>query len=277
MSPELSSVLPGLSKMLEQAEVSPYYFTLYNNKTNRVKRDATELKALISRHNFFDLQTILNLTSESGRKMTLIQADMDVVSDGSDGDRLPVMPERIVNSSNYQLSTSYFWKKQTDTPNPMIVGVKGRIEKAKEEIALSSTTVTRKTWLSDRIKWLPFIVMPVNMITDREDEFAPKAGDYAVVVCKGKVYPCIVGDGGPDYKMGEASLRLAKAINSTAGVYSRPVSDLSVTYVVFPNSRDQEKKPPNYKEWREKCFSLLGEVGGLSDEIELHTWENTLP
>jgi len=177
----------------------------------------------------------------------------------------------------------------------MIVGVKGRIEKAKEEIALSSTTVTRKTWLSDRIKWLetkledmkhhsyliaehdPFIVMPVNMITDREDEFAPKAGDYAVVVCKGKVYPCIVGDGGPDYKMGEASLRLAKAISSTAGVYSRPVSDLSVTYVVFPNSRDQEKKPPNYKEWREKCFSLLGEVGGLSDEIELHTWENTLP
>lgn len=45
---------------------------------------------------------------------------MDVVSDGSDGDRLAAMPDKILKSSFYQPSTSYRWKKRTDKPNPLL-------------------------------------------------------------------------------------------------------------------------------------------------------------
>ena len=53
----------------------------------------------------------------SKRKVFLMQGDMDVVSDGSDGDRLATMPEKIVNSPYYQPFTSYGWKK-TGSPVP---------------------------------------------------------------------------------------------------------------------------------------------------------------
>ena len=294
-NPELRQMFPELAKMISTAKVSPYFYQIYKNKTDRTKRDAPKLKSLLSRHNFFDLQTILNLTAESGRKVTIIQADMDVVSDGSDGDRLPIMPEEIVNSTYYQPSTSYFWEKQTETPNPMAAGFEKRVKNAKAELTAPGTSAARKSWLKDRLKYLettiedmkwqsylvaeydPFIVIPVNMLKDKDDEFAPKAGDYAVVIYGDKLYPCIVGDGGPAFKAGEASLRMAKQINQRASPYSRPVSDLTVTYLVFPNSREAEKSAPNYQAWREKCQQLIGQMGGLSVDYELHQWENTLP
>ena len=83
--------------------------------------------------------------------MLLLQAEMDVVSDGSDGDRLPVMPEKIVNSTNYQPLTSYGWKKTGKSPNPLIAGWKNRIRKAEQEIALAVTKDDRKAWLQSRI------------------------------------------------------------------------------------------------------------------------------
>ena len=56
----------------------------------------------------------------------------------------------------------------------------------------------------------PYIVIPTG--------FAPatgaKIGDYAVVVAGSGIYPAIVGDAGPPDKVGEASLRIAKEINS---------------------------------------------------------------
>ena len=294
-TPALGSMFPGLKDMVKDAQVSPYFFEIYKNKADRIKRDAPKLKSLLTRHNFYDLQTILNMKGKGGRRVMLMQADMDVVSDGSDGDRLPEMPDRIVNSTFYQPSTSYFWKKRTKTPNPMIAGFKARVKKAKLEIAQSSTSPARKAWLKERLKMLerkiedmkyhsylvaeydPFIVIPISMLTDMGDNHAPKVGDYAVVIYKEKLYPCIVGDGGPTFKVGEASLRMAKALNSRAGIYSRPVSDLSVTYLVFPNSRESKKSPPDYTKWREKCESLINEIGGLSPDYALEEWENTFP
>lgn len=290
----LSKILPGLPAMVEKAEVSSWFYKLYDEKTRRIRQDANTLNELLTKHNLYDCETILQLRAENGRKVFFMQAEMDVVSDGSDGDRLPTMPDEIVNSTHYQPYTSYGWPKKTKTPNPMIAGFQRRIEAGEKELADRATTAERKTWLRDRIAMLkrgiedlkarsfliaeydPFIVIPVNLIT-ASDAFAPKVGDYAVVINGEKIYPAIVGDGGPTFKVGEASLRMAKEINPKASPYSRPVSDLTVSYVVFPGSREAEKGPPDYEKWRQKCHELLGEIGGLGSGYELHQWQDLLP
>lgn len=296
VNPHLGALLPGLEPMLEKAEVSRWFYKLYENKTKRLKSKATELSELLTRHNFYDCETILNLThAETKRKVFLMQAEMDVVSDGSDGDRLAKMPDEIVNSTYYQPFTSYGWPKQTKTPNPMVAGWEKRIGNAKAEIADPKTTAARKAWLKDRMAYLkrgiedmkyrsfliaeydPFIVISVDLLTASGDPFAPRAGDYAVVIHDKVVYPAIVGDGGPTFKVGEASLRMARQINERASPYSRPVSDLTVTYVVFPNSREKKKQPPNYEKWRTKCGELLAEIGGLGEDVELFEWKDLLP
>lgn len=294
-TPKLDSILPGLSAMLPKAEVSGFFFKLYENKTKRLKDNSTKLNELMTRHNFYDCETMLNLKHPTtGRKALLIQAEMDVVSDGSDGDRLPVMPDKIVNSSYYQPMTSYGWRKTGNTPNPLIAGWKERIKNAEAELSRADTKADRKSWLRARITRIkreiqdmearsyliadydPFIVMPVNMLTTRGDKYAARVGDYAVVIHGGKIYPTIVGDAGPSFKVGEASLRMSKQINSRASSYSRPVSDLTVTYVVFPGSADKFQAP-DYAKWHMRCSSLLTEIGGLGPSATLHSWANTLP
>lgn len=129
-----------------------------------------------------------------------MQAEMDVVSDGSDGDRLATMPDEIVNSTHYQPFTSYGWPKKTKTPNPMIAGWEKRIEAGTKEMKEPGTTADRKKWLTDKTAMLkrgvqdlkarsyliaeydPFIVIPVNLLTASSDPFAPNVGDYAVVI-----------------------------------------------------------------------------------------------
>jgi hypothetical protein len=296
VSPQIEKILPKLPQLLEKSLVSPHFQVLYNNKIARIKQDATELQELVSKHNFYDLETMLHLRdTTTNRRVFLMQSEMDVVSDGSDGDRLATMPQDIVESTNYQPFTSYGWKKTGTTPNPMIAGWEKRITNAQEELALPATTAARKTWLRDRISYLkrgiedmksrsfliaehdPFIVIPVNLLTAANDPYAPRIGDYAVVIHEKKLYPVIVGDGGPTYKTGEASLRLAKEINARATPYNRPVSDLKVTYLVFPNSRDEERSAPDYEKWKKRCQELLGEIGGLGEGYELHTWQSTFP
>ncbi len=294
-NPDLSKILPSLPSLLENAEVSRWFNTLYDNKAQRVRRDANALNELLTKHNIYDCETILNLRTEGGRRVFFMQAEMDVVSDGSDGDRLATMPDAIVNSSYYQPYTSYGWPKRTKTPNPMIAGFERRIEAGTKELSASGTTADRKKWLNERIAMLkrgisdlkarsyliaeydPFIVIPVNLLTARNDSYAPKVGDYAVVIYGKKVYPCIVGDGGPTFKVGEASLRMAKELNPKASPYNRPISDLKITYVVFPGSREEKAGPPDYEKWRQKCQELLTEIGGLGSGYELHQWEDLFP
>ena len=203
---DLGSILPGLEGMLSTVEVSPFFYQLYENKVNRLKANATKLNSLMTRHNFYDCETMLKLKSQStGRRVLLVQAEMDVVSDGSDGDRLPTMPDKIVNSSYYQPMTSYGWRKRGATPNPLIAGWKNRIKKAEAEIARSDTFSDRRAWLKARIikikreiqdmearsyliaDYDPFIVMPINMVTTKGDPFAASVGDYAVVI-----YGCLL-------------------------------------------------------------------------------------
>jgi hypothetical protein len=294
VNPELSKILPALPSQLPEAKVSRWFQLLYENKITRIRRDAHTFNELLTKHNLYDCETILEFSGTGGRKVFFMQAEMDVVSDGSDGDRLPVMPESIVNSSNYQPFTSYGWAKRTKTPNPMVVGWENRLKKGQEELNAAGTTEERKKWLRDRIEYLkrgiadlkgrsfliaeydPFIVIPVNLITATNDPFAPRVGDFAVVIHGDKLYPAIVGDGGPTFKVGEASLRMAREINPNATPYSRPVSDLTVTYLVFPNSRDAQRGPPDYAYIRQRCRELIDEIGGLGEGYELHEWEDLL-
>ena len=291
---KLGTMLPGLAPMVAQAEVSPWYFKIYDNKAEHLKNDATALNELLTKHNLYDCETILNLRAPGGRKLFLMQAEMDVVSDGSDGDRLATMPDEIVNSSYYQPFTSYGWPKKSQTPNPMVAGWEKRIAVAEKEIADRATSAERKKWLRDRVAYLkkgitdmksrsfliaeydPFIVIPVNILGSTSDPFAPNVGDYALVVFGEKIVPAVVGDGGPNYKVGEASLRIAKELNSRATPNNRPVSDLKVTYLVFPGSREAERGAPDYAAWRSKCLALVQEIGGLGAGSQILEWKDLL-
>lgn len=295
-TPGLSAILPGLPDLLESATVSEFYETMYGAKTKRLSQKSAQLGELLTAHNFFDCQTMLNLQSDEGRKVFLMQGDMDVVSDGSDGDRLPTMPDEVVNSSYYQPTTSYGWAKTGDTPNPMIAGYERRLANARAELRDPGVSKERKDWVRSRITntlvpgiaemkrrsflvadYDPFIVIPINIIVDRRDKWGPKVGDYALVIHERKVYPAIVGDAGPSFKVGEASLRMAKQINPKASSYWRPVSDLTVTYLCFPNTGEDPHFAPDYEFWTQRCQELLAEIGGLGPGYELFHWENTLP
>lgn len=284
MNPALGEILPDLPVMVEAAVISPFYKGLYDNKKERLRQYANRFDRVLTKHNYYDCQTMLEMEHpQSKRKVFLMQADMDVVSDGSDGDRLPEMPEEIVNSAYYQPFTSYGWPKTGTVENPMIAGWKKRLEKAKErgdadEVKRLETGIAdlkRRSFLI--AEYDPFIVIPIDILGDRESAWGPNVGDYVAVIYAEKIYPAIVGDGGPTFKVGEASLRLAKEINSRADPYSRPVSDVSVTYLIFPRSSDETWKAPDYESWRLETAKLIEEIGGLGEGYQLHQWEDLLP
>jgi len=283
VNPKLPKILPGLEKLMDQAKVSPFYRKLYDNKVSRLKTNINRMDRLLTKHNYYDCQTMLELEYPgTKRKVFLMQADMDVVSDGSDGDRLPTMPEKIVNSPYYQPATSYAWTKTGSVENPMIAGRRKLLEKAKAEGDADGAQHHQKV-INDlkRRSFLiadhdPFIVVPIDVARDIDSPYGPNYGDYVVVIHDDKIYPAIVGDGGPTFKVGEASLRMAKEINKRASSYSRPVSEVNVTYIVFPRSSGKWAAP-NYDDWRNECLNLVNEIGGLGEGYVLHRWENTLP
>lgn len=293
---QLADILPGLPELLATATVSPYFDRLYDEKESRIRANLHQLNRLVSRHNFFDCETILQLRSpETGRKALFILADMDVVSDGSDGDRLPKMPPEITESTHYQPTTSYGWRKKGDIENPLLPGLRRRLQEARDEFAIPGLSVDHNRRLRATIARLeplveelqyrsfliaeydPFVVLPVYMITDRSgDPFAPRVGDYAVVIYEDRILPAIVGDAGPNYKVGEASLRIGREIDPRTNPYRRPVSDLTAAYVVFPGTRFRPHDEPDLDLWFDECMRLLGEIGGLGEGHELHRWVDLL-
>ena len=95
-----------------------------------------------------------------------------------------------------------------------------------------------------------------------------------MVICGDKMMPAIVGDFGPAVKSGEASLRIAREIDPKAGPYNRPVSDLKVTYLIFPGSAEKERSAPDYAAWHRQCSGLLTKLGGNAGA--LHVWTDRL-
>ena len=90
------------------------------------------------------------------------------------------------------------------------------------------------------------------------------------------MFPAIVGDFGPRFKAGEASLRLARLINPKATPFARPVSDLGVSYVIFPHSKEPENGPINYERLNSRVQELLQEMGGLTPAAQFQQVDDPL-
>ncbi len=282
-NPHLPKLLANYDELMKSAKVSDWYHSIYNHKKTHMRKNAATLSRMLSKHNYYDTDTILEIEApDSKRKFVWIQADMDVVSDGSDGDRLPDMPDRIKNSNFYQPSTSYRWKKKTDTPNPLLPHWESRLKKLRQDKASASSIDHAQRVIYDlkRYSFLladydPFIVLPLTL-KEGSSSYEPAPGDYAVVIVGKKIYPAIVGDYGPRFKSGEASLRLCQEINPRATVYSRPVSDLGVSYLIFPHTKEEEAGPIDYDKLYKKCYQLLDEIGGLETGVKLEIMKDKL-
>jgi hypothetical protein len=294
INPNLPKILPGLETMLATAKVSGFYHKLYQSKTSRVQNDLTRLNKILDRHNFYDCETILELTHPtSQRRALLVQSEMDVVADGSDGDRLPTLDEYIYMSDYYQPTTSYAWPKATTSPNPLVARWEERLKKAKDEFAVKGLSAARNRELNALIQELtvqisemkarsfliaekdPFVVISLLFrgYAD-QNKHTPQIGDYACVIHEGKIYPAICGDYGPSFKMGEASLLMSKTINPKSTPYRRGEDDLKVSYLFFPGTAEKPNTAPNLAKWRERCLQLVGDLGGIGPGFELHTWED---
>jgi hypothetical protein len=283
--PSLPTVLPGLAAMLPTSKVSDFYYGLYQLKVESLGRELGRLEQLLSKHNFFDCNTILELTNpQSARKVLLIQSDMDVNADGSDSDRTL---EVDGSSANFQPYTSYRWPKRTDQPSEFLGDCQIKLKQAEMELSLKTTSTDRKKALREQVEELqreigdlkhfsfliskadPFVVLPGFILRQANHAFLPKLGDYVVVIYGDKLYPALLGDVGPSYKIGEGSLRLATQLDPRANAYNRPTSNLNVTYLVFPATADPTQGPPDLKKMRDRCESLLNEIGGASGPL----WE----
>lgn len=293
LNPALPGFIPALPDRLADAKVSGFYHYLYGQKQKSIQANILRLDRVLTRHNFYDLESVLELTdSKTQQKALLIQGDMDVVSDGSDGDRMESFDNYIFKSQHFQPTTSYAWEKVTTKQNPLIPRLETELTEIKEKQKAAGLTTAEKAALRDRAAAIPriiadlkrrsfliaqedpFIVIPLSFKSYRRSyPFAPDIGDYAIVIAGDKMLPAIVGDYGPAEKCGEASLRIAREVNAESGPYKRAVSDLKVTYLIFPNSADKAGQP-DYAVWRTKCGELLEKLGG--DKAKLHEWKDRL-
>src|SRR5207245_125460 len=118
----------------------------------------------------------------------------------------------------------------------------------------------------------PFIVVPASFTKGSD---AAHVGDYAVVIAGSTIYPAMVGDVGPNDRVGEASLRIAKEVNGLSNPNNRPISELKATYIVFNGTADSSWGPPDLDKLQARCEALVKEIGGAS--VPLHHWENIIP
>jgi len=287
----IGTILSKIKDFPAAATVSPLYDKIYDNKEAHMRRRLERLDLLLSRHNYYDCDTILDYTAPgTGRKMLLFKGGMDVNTDGVDPDR-----NYDVDTSPiyFQPQTTYRWKRKTSRSSPVVEKIRARLTKAKKDLATPRLAADKAKELRDLVKkyegqisdlrhWSflisaadPSIVVPGFMLQPDGDKPAPvKVGDYAVVIAKGKLYPCIVGDAGPNSKWGEASLRICKAINPRSSANWRAASDLDVAFLVFPDTAEPADVP-NYDRWRSRCAALLAEIG--YPDAPLERWENIVP
>jgi hypothetical protein len=291
LNPSLPSLFPTLGQWLKSAQVSPLYERLYRHKIQSLEQNLPRLDQLLSRHDFFDCETILELQPPgSARKVLWIQSDMDVDSDGSDSDRVPDVDG---SSQTFQPITSYKWTKRGAVPNPFAAQREAHLKDLQASLARAFTAAQRQQ-IADSMettRWDirqlransflvaaadPYIVVPGSIIAQKDDPFSPAIGDYCAVVYNNVIYPAIVGDAGPAAKVGEASLRIAHELNPLATSENRPVSALKITYLVFPGSAERPFAPPDLIHWHDRVDALLKEAGGYTGQ--LFAWKDlTIP
>ena len=289
-APGLVTLLPKMPALLEKAAVSKFYYGIYQSKTDLLRQNLTRLDALLAADTFYDTETILELQDpDSKRRVLLIQTDMDVDTDGSDADRLNQIDPAAAAAPDFQPLTSYKWLKKSAVPSVLLPSYHDRLAKLEADAkapshrpgaaqaaeAMRNTIYQVEHYSSLIARTDPFIVLPGFMARQNGHPYQPHAGDYAVVVAGDKLFPAVFGDVGPNYKLGEASLRLAQAVDPRATGQRSPVDDLKITYLVFPGSADGPPAPPDLGKMRLRCQALLNEIGGNS--APLHEWENLIP
>ena len=287
-TPELASLLPDLRDLLRTASPSPDYATLYDYKDKNLEANLGELQRLLPPDSLYDCQTILDLQNpETSRRAILVQALMNVNTDGSDGDRNFDLGKPGLF---FQPQTNYRWPKASRHPNPYLHTIEQQIETMEgesgdddsqsktEPIHLKASLSDAKATRDELKRWSflvgvadPFIVLPSFMFKQGAEHLS--IGDYAIVIAKGKLYPAILGDKGPNFKIGEASLRICREIDPKSNADMRPVDRPKISYIIFPGTADKPFKVPNYNTWSERCRSLWKEMGG-SDEAPWHEWKS---
>lgn len=298
LNPGLMATLPGLRDLLGPAAVSPKFKALYDAKIKLAAEGAP-----LSAHAYFDCATVLDVKdAKSGRSAVVFQADMETDTDGTDPVRLPLLKDyddaRL--SRSFQPLLSYSWnmgstgravspfpkyfedtlgqlrklQQQVDgfarsDPGPVWQEMKKHFEQQIATLDRSAKyyhadLVSRRSLIASLD---PFIVVPQTWVDARMS-----VGDFAAVVHAGRVYPCLIGDTGPKAKTGEASQRLARALNPKASGRVSAVTTVAVTYVVFPGTRTA-KGPPDLARYHAEVGRLLGEIGGLGAGVTLHAWK----
>ena len=284
-TPELGTLLPSLPRLLEGIVPSPDFAGLLERKERSLRANLAQLQKLPYRESLFDCQTILNLKQpETGRRVVFVQAIMNVNTDGSDGDRNLTI-DRL--SSTFQPQTNYRWPKSGTHPNPCLRETESRTALLTAELGNDSLSPENRASLTKELDYLkataeelkrwdflvgtadPFIVLPSFMVGKSGGQ--PGIGDYAVVIVKGKLYPAILGDMGPGSKIGEASLRLCRAIDADSGADKRPVSRPEVAYLVFPGTAEKPFSTPDYAHWATRCRELWRDIGGAETAV-WHEW-----
>ena len=290
-SPALPNVLPKLPALLEKAAVSKFYHGVYQLKTEMLQRTLNRLDGIMPPDTFYDTETVLEFQDpDSKRKALLIQTRMEVDADGSDADRLNVFND--ADDVHFQPLTSYRWPRRNLAAGPSVylAPLQARLAKLQADAAPSARrenaaavedlklTINQLQKMSSLIaRTDPFIVLPGLMANAKGHPFQPRVGDYAVVIAGDAVFPAIFGDVGPAHKFGEASLRVAQAVDPAANANRSPVHDLKITYLVFPGTADTSPGPPDLGKLHTRCQALLAEVGGLGPGATLREWENLIP
>ena len=298
VNPQLPAVLRDFEALMSTAELSSRWEELYESKLATLRRGVS-----LTPHNWFDCETILRIQHpRTGRKVLLLQADMDCVTDGSDPARRPHLGDYdLARSSDWYLpETSMGWGKRSGHPdNPFLdyyPETLKKLEEMRKEIEAKAAGDGGVVWrellrtcdsqiyrvkarglgsgtrsgLQARSFLLavddPFVVLPKGWVLSKA-AYAPNIGDYAAVIYGNKIYPAVLGDAGPNDKVGEASLKLGRALNPEASGRHRAASSLGVTYLFFPKS-GRATTPPNLDAWRGEVQSLLNEIGGIGVELE---------
>jgi hypothetical protein len=296
LNPGLLAVLPGVRDLIRGANVSPKFKLLYDAKI-KLASEGSPLGA----RSYFDCATVLEMQdAKSGRNVLLLQSDMDTDTDGTDPVRLPLLKDYddARSSRSFQPVLAFSWGKGAngavnpfpkyfeDTlanlralqrevkgfadsdPGPVWQDMKKHFD---EQVSLLERRANyfRKDLFSRRslvASLDPFIVVPKTWVNSHVG-----VGDCAAVVYGGKAYPCIIGDTGPAEKTGEASQRLARAINPKASGNVSAVTTPAVTYLIFPGTRALLSEPDLARCCAE-VKQLLGEIGGLGGGVTLHEW-----
>jgi hypothetical protein len=284
-APSLAGLLPKLPALLESAAVSKFYYGIYQNKTDVLRQNLQRLDALLPRDTFYDTETILELEDpQSKRRALLLQTDMNVDSDGSD-------PERSLEidtaDPTFAPLTSYRWPRRTAVPNPLLTVYQDRLNRllADGKLPLHKPNTAAIDALRSEIYQMehyssliaredPYIVLPGFMARQTGHPFGPRVGDLAVVIARGRLYPAIFGDIGPSDQLGEASLRIAQAVDPRATPERSPIDNLEITYLVFPGTAETPFGPPDLDKLRLRCQTLLNEIGGSTGD--LFAWTNLL-